>query len=448
MLAKSFVAALIAAGLACAQTTSLQTQPTPPAGGIQGPVQLHEGQRASLEFTWVESGTPTTLTGRAVSRNAWLFVEPAAEEAQVGLSGALSGTTSGPPQKLGAVDASALNLRTGPGTSHSVARRAERGEELVVVGSEGDWLKLDDGGRTLYAHKTYVDAIGGFAPGRRSISLRRSGQRYQAVVRRGREILATQVLRDGVPTVLLIATEAGNTFEPSLVPLETYYEARGYRVRRLVEPTHAGLVRLLREASTAIPYSRVVISTHSGWDGPLWDDGQVSLPEAEFTALAHAFEQGTTSDAKIYISGCHAGGSNRYESYRSDVIWVRDLARLSHRVVAGPTGSTSASQHTYRQTLATLEGEGSVVQETILATPTTVTRWGSGVKRTSWPNEAVAPEPASTYAPLPTTPEELFQPVTLDTTELVRDMELTPALPPIELDLQITPPTLPALGQD
>ncbi|MCA8920639.1 MAG: SH3 domain-containing protein [Planctomycetes bacterium] len=436
----SDLSALLAlvAGLAAAQSTPLETQPNPPQAGLRGPVDLDEGSSPRLSFAWVASGERASLSGRELSPGTWLFVEPAAGAATSGLAAAVQSTAS--PQRLGEVDASLLNLRSGPGTSFPVVRRAARHEELVVLRAQGAWLELEDGGRTVWAHGDYVRSVGGFVAGSRSITLRREGERYRAIVREGREVVATQRLRDLKPTVLLVSVEDDQGFPTSLRGLRTYYKDLGYRVNFVVEGDHAGVAKLLEAAADATPYSRVVISTHSGWDGPLWDDGQIAPHGDAFKAFAAALAKGTTPDAKVYVSGCHAGGSNRYEQPDTR-IWVRDLARLSGRVVGGPTGSTSAAEHTGRQTLAVLEGVGSVVQETVLATPTTVIRWGAGVERSEVPNEEQPPQAASSYAPIDL--DALFLDTISVTAPMPEPFPLTPRELALELEpLQIDPATL------
>ena len=58
--------------------------------------------------------------------------------------------------------ASALNVRTGPGTGYRVLGQAARGTKVVVQGSSGDWRKISWGGRAAYVHRSYL--TGGNAP--------------------------------------------------------------------------------------------------------------------------------------------------------------------------------------------------------------------------------------------------------------------------------------------
>jgi len=441
----------LAASCVAAQEIPLEATDSPLAG-VTGPLVFERGQSPTLRFRWVsQERREVTLSGRRLGSQAWLFVDSSPAPEQGGLVQSLTDTPTREARRLGVVTASKLNLRAGPGTQHAIGRTAPRGEELVVVGQRGDWLRLDDAGTTRWAHGRYVKATGGFAPGARSITLRQVEGDFEATVRRGREVVARQTLLDARTPVLLVAVEDQAGFRHSLRGLDAYYDERGYRVERVVEGTGTGLIERLKRA-TQRPYARVVISTHSGWDGPIWDDGQIAYEDAGFTELAAAFAAGTTRDAKVYVSGCHAGGSNRYET-PSPKIWVRDLARLSGRVVAGPTGSTSAAEHTGRQTLAALEGEGTVIQETVLATPTEVVRWGGGLERTTIPNEAPPPSPPSgivdiesllrmrssitVVAPAPRIDFQLAPlPELLDAPELIVD--------PPELELQpIERPTIP-----
>lgn len=419
----TFAVVLLAASCVAAQEIPLEVPDPPPAAGVTGPLVLERANPSStLRFRWVgQERREVSLSGRRLGSKAWLFVASAPE--QDGLVQTLTDASAGEARRLGVVTASTLNLRAGPGTQHAIGRTAPRGEELVVVGQRGDWLRLDDAGTTRWAHGRYVKATGGFAPGARSITLRQVKGDFEATVRRGREVVARQTLLDARTPVLLVSVEDQPGFRHSLPGLDAYYDARGYRVERVVEGTSAGLIARLQRA-TRRPYARVVISTHSGWDGPMWDDGQIAYEDAEFAGLAAAFAAGTTPDAKVYVSGCHAAGSNRYES--SDTrIWVRDLARLSGRVVAGPTGSTSAAEHTERQTLAALEGVGTVIQETVLATPTEVVRWGGGLARTTIPNEAPPPRPPT-------------GPVDFDSLLRMR-ASITVVAPAPQIDVQLAP---------
>ncbi|ETX14017.1 hypothetical protein OCH239_05665 [Roseivivax halodurans JCM 10272] len=49
---------------------------------------------------------------------------------------------SEPTLDLRRVDGSVVNMRTGPGTKYSVVDQLSRGDEVEVLRSEGDWLKL------------------------------------------------------------------------------------------------------------------------------------------------------------------------------------------------------------------------------------------------------------------------------------------------------------------
>lgn len=175
-----------------------------------------------------------------------------------------------------------------------------------------------------------------------------------------------------------------------------YYRQQGYG-RADVAPVGSvqQLVALLNAAADeGRPYRRVVIIGHGGWDGPMFHGQQASSSENPqlFEQLVAAIQRGTTPDAQLFSSSCHAGGSNRYETDSRTYRWTDDLARRSGRVVAGPNGKTS-TEYTYQHVLAVLEGVGVTKQEV---------RWSSpqGV-RTISPGGTVA---GSQLQPMP--PEE------------------------------------------
>ena len=53
-----------------------------------------------------------------------------------------------------------INIRSGPGTNHSVLRKATKGEELEYISLEGDWykLKVAEGKPQEWVHKSVVVA--------------------------------------------------------------------------------------------------------------------------------------------------------------------------------------------------------------------------------------------------------------------------------------------------
>ncbi|GAB6158335.1 hypothetical protein JCM39194_15350 [Desulfotomaculum varum] len=50
--------------------------------------------------------------------------------------------------KVAVVTADTLNIRSGPGTNHSIAGKAKKGEQLSVLTQNGDWVKVQGAGTT------------------------------------------------------------------------------------------------------------------------------------------------------------------------------------------------------------------------------------------------------------------------------------------------------------
>lgn len=64
------------------------------------------------------------------------------------------------------VTASALNVRSGPGTGHGVLASLARGAQVVVRSSSGSWRRIDLGGRAGWVHADHLaSASGSVAPG-------------------------------------------------------------------------------------------------------------------------------------------------------------------------------------------------------------------------------------------------------------------------------------------
>jgi uncharacterized protein YraI len=76
-----------------------------------------------------------------------------------GYTSAASGTGS-------KVTASALNVRTGPGTSYSAIGQAHQGEIYVLAGTSGSWDKIWFGGAARWFHGDYTSGVslGGSTP--------------------------------------------------------------------------------------------------------------------------------------------------------------------------------------------------------------------------------------------------------------------------------------------
>lgn len=73
------------------------------------------------------------------------------------LAGALAVLVAAPTfGQAVAVDASALNVRTGPGTSNSKILVVHRGEVYPTVATSGSWTRIDLGGREGWSHSGYL----------------------------------------------------------------------------------------------------------------------------------------------------------------------------------------------------------------------------------------------------------------------------------------------------
>ncbi len=68
---------------------------------------------------------------------------------------------SGTEQRTGTVNASALNVRSGPGTNYSRKGTLSRGTKVTITGESGSWYKIKYGSGTGYVHKNYITITSG-----------------------------------------------------------------------------------------------------------------------------------------------------------------------------------------------------------------------------------------------------------------------------------------------
>ncbi len=181
--------------------------------------------------------------------------------------------------------------------------------------------------------------------------------------------------------------------------LEVYYRLKGYETER-VSPQNWEELTTYLESESNDPFKRVVFITHGGYDGPvlgyeddeddyfvyplmtiLEDDGELPgtrqlAPEDEddmWTRMVKAVHASTTAKAKVYVSACHAGGSDAGEretasGYLASLTpWVTLLADATGRAVVGPAGYTSW-HNTFGGVMAMEEGRPSP-QELVWAGP-------------------------------------------------------------------------------
>lgn len=186
-------------------------------------------------------------------------------------------------------------------------------------------------------------------------------------VRRGQELVRRERLRRW--RAVLIVHGHGRPFDGYARDLASLYRQRGLHAQVL--DGSLGLdafVSQLEEAGrTGARFERAVFISHGGWDGPMIGP-QRAQGSPEFQQLARAIAAGTTPQARIFVSACHAAGSNVHEladGWRKDR-WTVGLARAAGRVVAGPAGPTS-TDYTRRHVLAVLEGQGTTAQEVWVA---------------------------------------------------------------------------------
>lgn len=286
-------------------------------------------------------------------------------------------------------------LLTGPDARGS-ARIEKQGVDLVLVttldaGGERPAARQDPArpGTFIYVKPLQTGGAAGALDGAAAVStwtvtVKSAGGGLEAVIRKDAQVVSTEQLRPrpaqaGPKAALLVHATAWDTshaaaFKGYATQMAAYYRLHGYsRTDLLAGAGQESLIAALRRADhEQRPYSRVVIVGHGGWDGPMLSQGgtsQVSWSDHQplFLEWLAALQAGTTADARLFSSSCHAGGSNRYETgnaYR----WVDDVARRAGRIAAGPMGPTS-TEYTMQQVLAALEGVGSTKQEVRWASP-------------------------------------------------------------------------------
>ncbi|NLI61700.1 MAG: SH3 domain-containing protein, partial [Clostridiales bacterium] len=67
-----------------------------------------------------------------------------------------SGNQDKTQQRTGTVNASALNVRTGPGTGYARVGLLPRGAKVTITGESGSWYKIQSGSINGYVSKTYI----------------------------------------------------------------------------------------------------------------------------------------------------------------------------------------------------------------------------------------------------------------------------------------------------
>lgn len=218
---------------------------------------------------------------------------------------------------------------------------------------------------------------------RRTVDLVARTGGYTATIRDGATVIATErLVRIRAALIVPAATTDTshmNAFQAYANQVAAIYRARGY------DPVHVFkgeswdllIAKLEQAGKDGTPYERMVTIGHGGWDGPFlgWDQVSPQSNNATFQKFIAALGKGTTPAARIFASGCHTAGSNASEraSKMNSLVWVHEVARAAKRSVGGPAGMTS-TEYTRQHVLAVLEGEGTVRQEVVWATPTVTKR--------------------------------------------------------------------------
>lgn len=286
---------------------------------------------------WVALVTLVSLTGAARAQDVY---------ALLGGDGQVAGTVTVERGKLrtellsgeARPDLTQDAARSGPGKLVFVGRPATRGMNDVLGGGGG-------GGEitaTLLARELVLER------------------------RRGQELLSRERLRRWGRAALIVNGE-GAPFTGYARDVARFYAGRGVASEIVDADMSRAIQRLQLAGRSGGRFERVVFISHGGWDGPMIGP-QPEQGSALFKQLAEALQAGTTSNAQVFVSACHAAGSNVYElaDGRRKDRWSVGLARAARRTVAGPAGRTS-TEYTVRHVQAVLEGSGTTAQEVWVA---------------------------------------------------------------------------------
>ncbi|MBL4844710.1 MAG: SH3 domain-containing protein [Planctomycetes bacterium] len=285
-----------------------------------------------------------------------------------------------------------LRVRSEPSRSGRVVANLRGGQRVEVLEQRDGWARVKLLGKEGWAKisgssRDFLRLISvpklTSVQGARSVFLYSRGPGWQGLLRNGDTWSGDIVLRNdthAAPTNkrLLVLADLrhmtdGGAFKAYANQLKKTYGQQGYQTVIADVDSFEDSIDELNAASEA-PYARVVLIGHGGWDGPVLRSHvgtrQVSgkYNVEVFERFVAAVNAGTTPTARIYNSSCHAAGTARSEKapWSSPYRWVHDLAKRTGRHVAGPAGKTS-TEWTRQQSLATLEGQGVVVQEVHVA---------------------------------------------------------------------------------
>ena len=91
----------------------------------------------------------------------WTTAHPGVLMAAIALLALPGGTALATPGDFWEVRQYSTNLRTGPGTDHGIYTQRGRGDVVMELGREGDWLKvaIDADGRSAWVHERLLEQI-------------------------------------------------------------------------------------------------------------------------------------------------------------------------------------------------------------------------------------------------------------------------------------------------
>lgn len=96
--------------------------------------------------------------------------------------GSSSGNTSTAAAKAYTVTAKGLNVRSGPGTKHSILGVLKKDDVVQVSSISGSWATIDYNGKTAYVHKSYIKEGGTTAEVKAANTAANTNLKIQAVI--------------------------------------------------------------------------------------------------------------------------------------------------------------------------------------------------------------------------------------------------------------------------
>ena len=99
---------------------------------------------ASVETTPEPTPTPTPEPNPAATQTPEASAAPSSD------------TSTSVADSIGSISGDYVRFRTGPGTTYTIITMYNRGQEVSILGYEGDWVKCTINGKEGYVSKTYV----------------------------------------------------------------------------------------------------------------------------------------------------------------------------------------------------------------------------------------------------------------------------------------------------